>query len=104
MLIVDSRNGVPVRLTEERWQHIADRHPELRDQRERILETVAEPDIIQQGDFGELLAGRYYSETPLTSKFLMVAYREISSNDGFIVTAYLARRLSTVRAVIWKKP
>jgi len=52
MLIVLSRNGVPVRLTEERWQHIVHRHPEMDDQRERVLETVAEPDMIQQGDFG----------------------------------------------------
>jgi len=27
VLIVRSRNGVPVRLTDERWDHIARRHP-----------------------------------------------------------------------------
>ena len=45
MLIVYSQNGVPVRLTEERWRHILHRHIEMGDQRERILETVTEPDI-----------------------------------------------------------
>lgn len=69
MLIVRSRNGVPVRLTEERWQHIVHRHPEMNNQCERVLETVAEPDMIQQGDFGELLAVRFYPETPLTRNF-----------------------------------
>ncbi len=48
MLIVRSQNGVPIRLTEERWQHIVHRHPEMDDQRERVLETVAEPDMIQK--------------------------------------------------------
>ena len=103
MFIVYSRNGVPIRLTEERWQHIVRRHPEMDDQRERVLETLVEPDMIQQGDFGELLAVRFYPETPLTSKFLVVAYREVSSEDGFILTAYLTRRPSVRRETIWKK-
>jgi len=103
MLIVRSHNGVPVRLTEERWQHIVRRHPEMANQRELVLETVAKPDMIQQGDFGELLAIRFYSKTPLGSKFLVVAYREISPEDGFILTAYLARRPSAKRATIWKR-
>jgi hypothetical protein len=103
MLIVHSRNGVPVRLTEERWQHIVRRHPEMDSQRERVLETLAEPDMIQQGDFGEVLAVRFYPETPLTRKFLVVAYREISSEDGFILTAYLTSRPSARRVTIWKR-
>jgi hypothetical protein len=100
---IRSHNHVPVRLTEERWQHILRRHPEMGDQRQRILETLAEPDLIQQGDFGELLAVRFYSETPLTSKFLMVVYREVDPEDGFILTAYLTSRPSARRITIWKR-
>ena len=43
MLIVHSHNDVPVRLTEERWEHIVYRHPEMETQREQIVETLAEP-------------------------------------------------------------
>jgi len=103
MLIVRSRNHVPVRLTEERWRHIISRHPEMDGQRERVLDTLEEPDSVQQGDFGELLAVRFYPETPLTSKFLIAAYREISPDDGFILTAYLASRLSTKRVTLWTR-
>ena len=103
MFIVYSYNGVPIRLTEERWQHIVRRHPEMDDQHERVLETLVKPDMIQQGDFGELLAIRFYPDTPLTSKFLVVAYREVSSEDGFAMTAYLTRRPSARRVTIWKK-
>lgn len=103
MLIVRSRNGVPVRLTDERWQHIIRRHAEMGDQRERVLETVAEPDMIQQGDFGELLAVRFYPETPLTSKYMAVVYREVGPDDGFILTAYLTSRPSARRTTIWKQ-
>jgi hypothetical protein len=65
MLIVRSRNGVAIRLTEERRQHISRRHPEIEGQFECVLQTLAEPDVIQEGDFGELLAIRFYREMPL---------------------------------------
>jgi hypothetical protein len=103
MWVVYSRNGVPVRLTDERWQHIITRHPEMTGLQEQMLETVAEPDLIQQGDYGELLAIRFYPETPLTSKFLVVAYREMGSDDGFVLTSYLTNRPSPRRRVLWKR-
>lgn len=49
-MVARSRNGVPIRLTPERWAHITDHHPEMALQRERVLESIAEPDIIQ--DYG----------------------------------------------------
>ena len=103
MLIVNSHNAIPIRLSDERWQHIVRRHPELASQRERVLETVAEPETIQEGDFGELLAIRFYPQTPLTNKFLVVAYREASSSDGCVVTAYFARLRSERRKTLWKQ-
>ena len=75
----------------------------MADQRERVLEAVAEPDSIQQGDLGELLATHFYPDTPLTSKFLVVAYREVSAADGFVLTAYLTSRPSVRRATLWKR-
>ena len=50
-----------------------------------------------------ILAVRFYEETPLTSKHLVVAYREIDTEDGFVVTAYFTRRPSTQRALLWKR-
>ena len=101
--IAISRNGIPIRLTEERWSHIVHRHPEMNNQRERVLETLQEPDMIQQGDFGELLAIRHYQQTPLTSKFMVVAYRETSIDDGFVLTAYFTNQPSVRRVTLWKQ-
>ena len=103
MRIVHSHNGIPIRLTEERWQYVMHRHPDMETQRERVVETLAEPDIIQEGDFGTLLAARLYPETPLTRKYLVVVYRETSSEDGFVLTAYLASQLSARRDTLWKR-
>ena len=102
-MTVNSVNGVRIRLTEERWQHIVDGHPEMASERTRMLQSLEDPDIVQAGDFGELLAIRHWTATTLGSKHVVVAYREVSQVDGFIVTAYLARRASRSRSVLWKR-
>ena len=68
-----------------------------------MLEALSEPDVIQKGDFGEKLAVRRYVDTPLGDKRLIVAYREVDADDGFVVTAYLARRPSARREVVWSR-
>ena len=102
MVIIYSKNGVAIRLTVERWNHIVRRHPEMISQKERVLQTIAEPDFIQLGDFGELIAGKFYDKTPLTSKYLIVVYKEISKEDGFLITAYFTSKPSERRKIIWK--
>ena len=103
MIIVSSHNGVPVRLTEERWRHITRHHPEMLNLKEQTLETLTQPELIQQGDYGEMLSIRLYPSTPLTRKHLVVVYREISQDDGFILTAYLATKPSPRRITLWKQ-
>ena len=103
MEIVLSRTDVPIRLTSERWQHIVVGHPEMSTIRGWVLETVAEPDMVQEGDFGALLAIRHYPKTPLTSKHLVVAYRVVSPVDGFVITAYLTGLPAKMRRILWKR-
>jgi len=103
MLIVHSHNGVPIRLTEERWQHIVLRHPEMQELQEKVAETLVGPHIIQQGDAGELIALRFYSEAPVINKFVVVIYKETSQEDGFILTAYLSNFPNNRRTTIWKQ-
>jgi hypothetical protein len=101
MAIVRSVNNVPLRLTEERWNHVRTRHPEMSGLLERVHETVSEPDLVQQGDRGDLLAIRRYPDTPLSEKYIVVAYREVSERDGFLLTAYLTSEFSPRRRVVW---
>lgn len=71
--------------------------------RREVLETVSDPDLVQEGDSGELLAIRHYSKTALTSKYVVVPYRELDDEDGFVLTAYLTSRPSKSRTVTWKR-
>jgi len=47
-----SKNGVPIRLTDERWTHVAEEHGELADLRSAVLETVSQPERILLGGDG----------------------------------------------------
>lgn len=102
MILVTSKNNVPIRLTTERWKHIIMRHPEMDSQKERVLETVTEPHLIQQGDFGELIAMRFYEKSPLTTKHLVVIYKEVTDTDGFIITGYYTPKPLERRKILWK--
>jgi hypothetical protein len=56
-----------------------------------------------RGDFGEQLAVRFYRRTPLTSKYLVVAYREVDPTDGFVVIAYFTRGVAKWRERLWSR-
>jgi len=45
------------------------------EQREPLLETVTDPELMQEGDYGVLMAIRLFPRTPLTKKYLVVVYR-----------------------------
>jgi len=94
-----SRNGIPIRLPDERWAHIEYEHDDLSGMKNEVLRTVAEPDRILAGGEGELLAVRQVEQ----GKWLVVAYKEISTSDGFVITAHLTRRARQLerRTVLW---
>jgi hypothetical protein len=79
------------------------RHPELRTEKDKIAETVSNPDFVQEGDWGELIAIKYYEKTPLTSKYLLVLYKETSEMDGFVITSYFATKPAKRRRITWHR-
>ena len=96
-----SVNGIEIRLTDERWAHITEEHSELAGMRFEVLETITQPAQIYEGGNDELLATREIE----SGKFLVVVYRE-SDSDGFIITAFLTRRIKSLekRKILWSQP
>lgn len=70
--VVISVNQVPIRLTDERWEHIMDEHGELAGMEIEVLETIVNPDRVLAGNASELLAIREVD----MGKWLVVVYRE----------------------------
>jgi len=93
-----SRHGVPIRLTDERWAHISEEHCELAGLRSEVLDAVVRPERILLGRDGEQLA---ICEMEV-GKHLVVIYRE-GTDDGFIITAFVTRRVRSLakRRQVW---
>ena len=101
MFLTQSKNGIPIRLTHERLEHIVRNHPDIVGQENKILETISVPDYIQEGDQETKIAVRFYSHTPLTRKFLVVVYRE-HLYGGFVITSYFTNQPAQWRKILWK--
>lgn len=99
MNIVYSKNKVPIRLTEERWVHITEEHNEIAGYYFEVLEVISNPEVIYKGKEGECIAVRSVEE----GKYLIVVYREISKEDGFIITAFITKRIKYLdrRQKLW---
>jgi hypothetical protein len=89
---VTSKNGVTIRLTDERWSHISEEHAELAGRKLEVLEAISDAEGILAGGEGELLA----LKKQLDGKILVAVYRE-DANDGFVITAFLTRREAALK-------
>ncbi len=98
MFVARSVNDLPIRLTQERWEHILEEHGELADFTDQILYAITRPERVLKGNDGEMLAVREIE----AGKWLVVVYRELEL-DGFIITAFLTRRHASLnrRQQIW---
>ena len=96
-----SKNDVPIRLPDERWLHITESHTELAGFYSDVLETIEDPDAIYEGESGELLAVKEAQ----AGKHLVVIYKEVNREDGFVITAFLTRKEKQIerRSKIWPR-
>jgi len=93
-----SVNGVPIRLTEERWEHIVNNKPYMESYYKRMLDAIEKPTCVLQGYAGSLVAvlsdGR--------QRYLHVVYKEVSREDGFIITAFIAQKYNR-KLIVWSQ-
>ena len=96
--IAKSIQAVSIRLTDERWAHITEEHSELAGLKFEVLETIEKPEKVFLGNDGEHLAARPIG----LGKWVVVVYRE-KSDDGFVITAFLTRRIRSLqkRKQLW---
>ncbi|MEK6577149.1 MAG: hypothetical protein AABZ05_06075 [Nitrospirota bacterium] len=93
-----SINGVPIRLTYERWYHIIENHDDLASYFFEVLEAIEKPDFVVRGNKGSLKAAKNMGK----DKWLVAVYREITKEDGFVITAYFIHN-KPKGEVIWRR-
>jgi hypothetical protein len=92
LLVAVSVNRVPLRLVLRGWARLEGYYNE-------ILETVARPDYVLVDDSGNLVAVRDVGAV----RCLQVIYREVSRDEGYIVSSSYARRCVEPGRVVWRR-
>ncbi len=96
--IVKSINDVPIRLTDERWDHILDGHPYMSGFYEDVPNAISYPEFIIRGNKGVKIAvvnlGR--------RRWLHVFYRELNQSDGFIISALIDEYVEKSK-ILWSR-
>jgi hypothetical protein len=62
----------------------------------RILDAIEKPTFVLRGYAGSLVAVLSVGR----QRYLHVVYKEISFDDGFIITAFIARKYNR-RIIVW---
>ena len=103
-MIIQDYFGRNVRLTEERLQHLLDRHPEIEAATiSVIIETLENPEEIVASNSDETveLFYRYYLRTSVGDKWMCVVVKNLDANP-FVITAYFTDKIKK-GALLWKK-
>ena len=95
--------GRPVRLTDERQQHILE-HPEMAGMESALEETLRDPQLVirSRTDETATLSYRYYLRTLVGGRWLCVVVK-YNEADAFVLTAYLTDEPKRGE-VLWRKP
>jgi hypothetical protein len=98
MDIAHSVNGVPIRLNYERWYHIVENHDEMASYYHEVMVAIESPGFVVRGNGGALKAARNLGKR----KWLVVIYRELARNDGFVITAYFLESKPKGK-IVWRE-
>ena len=90
--------GNPIYLTQERWEHICDEHPEMESFREELLETLRHGRRFQDSLRPDVfLYHRDYADLPQGNTAIVAVVRFGVLADGtpnnFVLTAYQILRM-----------
>lgn len=100
---VVSKNGIPIRLTEERWNHTILTHQEIDpNDFNKFMKVITNPEFILKGNKGELLAIQKVSRKKI---WIVVPYKEVTKQDGFVLTCYFTSDLTWLlkKEIVWSK-
>jgi len=100
---VVAKFGKKVRLTGRKYDHVCKRHPEVLGEIDKMKKTLALPHVVRRSLYDEKvwLFYRFFWDTPVTEKYLMVAAR-VFNNEGLVVTSYFTDKVK-MGEEIWRE-
>ncbi|MBI2558547.1 hypothetical protein HYW20_04445 [Candidatus Woesearchaeota archaeon] len=90
---VEDKSGRKIHLSDERWKHLNQEHPEVAPYLEDIKETLKNPVKITEYELDENVRYYYkYFKERESAKYLLVIVKYLNEH-GFIITAYFVRNI-----------
>lgn len=91
---IKDKSGRTVHLSDERWKHIVNEHPELASYCEEIKLTLTNPVKVITYELDENIKYyyKYTKEKESKAKYLLAIVKYLN-NHGFIITAYFVRNI-----------
>ena len=91
---VEDKSGRKIHLSDERWKHLNQEHPEVAPYLEDIKETLKNPVKITTYEFNENVRYyyKYFKERKSEAKYLLVIVKYLNDH-GFIITAYFVKNI-----------
>lgn len=100
---ISDPTGFQAILTDECWQHIVSRHPEMRPLKELVLEAIRNPDGIYLGKRDprrRIYSKRYLQVRGVGDSLSLLVF--VGGEDRFVATAYFAAyALRMLGNLIW---
>lgn len=100
---ISDPTGFQAILTDDCWQHIVSRHPEMQPFRQFVVETIREPNAIHSGKRDpsrRIYYKRYLQVHGVGDTLALLVF--VNSGDGYVATAYFAAySFRMLGALIW---
>lgn len=90
IFVVNDKSGRKIHLSNERWAHINQEHPEVAPYLEDIKDALMNPIRIVQLDADVSYYYKYFKQKQ--SQYLLVIVKYLNDH-GFIITAYFVRNI-----------
>jgi len=102
MLSFETKLNKIIFLDKKRRKHVLE-HPEMKNQLNKIKETLEFPDEIRESLYIKSiwLFYKFYFNTPVSDKYMLVVTK-ILNKEGFIITAFFTDKIKKGE-IIWKK-
>ncbi len=80
--------GNLIEMTDERWDHVCEQHPELKSRIKKVVATLQDPDIVKasRSDRSVRLYCKYFDNL-YGGKYILVVVK--SNKRHFLITAYI---------------
>ena len=91
---VKDKSGRKIHLSEERWSHISQEHPEVADYFEEIKETIINPNKTTAYSYDRDIRYyyKYFKNRQSPAKYLLLIVKYLNEH-GFIITTYFVRNI-----------